>query len=171
MRSLGIDYFHAFEDDLERLSRYIEFTPENYSTYSLELVRLLLTAGSEVEVALKALCKHIAPRKSPSRITDYKAIILPKFGELTRQAVSIPRYSIEIFPWYEWEKKSPSWWRAYNDVKHSRTANYKDGNLGNTIEAIAGLGVIMQYLGSRSIDNFRGFFFANIRFRCLSWNE
>jgi hypothetical protein len=44
MHTLRLDYFHAFEDDVERLSRYVEISPDNYATYSLELVRLLLAA-------------------------------------------------------------------------------------------------------------------------------
>lgn len=171
MHTLGIDYFHAFEDDLERLSRYVEFAPDNYATYSLELVRLLLASGSEVEVALKALCEKIDPTKKPSQITHYQKIVLPRFSGIARQRVRIPRFDIEIIPWEGWEQKSPAWWRAYNDVKHSRIVNYKSGNLGNALLAIAGLGVIMQYLGRRSVSNFRGFFFSNIRFSCLPWNE
>lgn len=53
------NYFLVLESDLEHLSRYIEFTKDNYKIYSQEMARLLLTAGSEVDVVLKGLCKKM----------------------------------------------------------------------------------------------------------------
>ena len=47
------NYFLALEADLERLSRFVEFTSVNFQTYSLEMARLLLTGASEVDVVAK----------------------------------------------------------------------------------------------------------------------
>ena len=49
------NYFLAFDSDAEKLSRYIEFTTDNFEAYSIELVRLLLSAASEVDVVAKLL--------------------------------------------------------------------------------------------------------------------
>ena len=171
MKTLGLDYFHAFEDDLERLSRYIEFSRDNFATYSLELVRLLLATGSEIDVALKALCRHIDSAKAPKSIVAWQKIVVPRFPDITSQEVRISRFGLTLMPWSGWEKESPKWWRAYNDVKHERTMHYTQGNLEHVLNAVAGLGVIMQYLGNRSSENFRGYFFSNVRFRGVSWNE
>lgn len=171
MHPLGLDYFHAFEDDLQHMSRYVQFAPDNYKTYSLELVRLLLAAGSEVDVALKELCSKIDAGKKPENICEYKKIILPEFKDILSQPVTIRRFEIKIVPWEDWDKSPPAWWRAYNKVKHSRQAHYREGNFKNVLFAVAGLGVIMQYLGSRAAENFRGSFFSNLRSHCLPWNE
>ena len=42
------NYYIALEQDLAKLSRYIEFAEGNFSTYSIELAHLLLAASSEV---------------------------------------------------------------------------------------------------------------------------
>ena len=165
MHNLGLDYFHAFEDDLEHLSRYVEFSPDNYATYSLELVRLLLAAGSEVDVALKALCAKTEPRRKPKNISDYKKILLPKFKEITSQPVKIRKFGITVVPWEGWDTKSPQWWQAYNHVKHSRLSNYRLGNLENVLHAVAGLGVVMQFAAHSSAENFRGYFFSGLHLR------
>ena len=53
------NYFLAIESDLERLSRYVEFSKDNYKTYSLAMAHLLLSSASEVDVVLKGICKNI----------------------------------------------------------------------------------------------------------------
>ncbi len=172
MRPLGLDYFHAFEDDLGSLSRFIEFAPDNYSTYSLELVRLLLAAGSEVEVALRELCKLSQPTAKPTKnIDQHKKILLSDkcLSGIPTQTIAIRRFDIELTPWKDWGTRNPDWWAAYNAVKHDRAANYRMGNLGNALNAVAALGIVMQYVAGPTnlfVDssmNFRGYFFSGLR--------
>ena len=51
------NYFLALEADVCKLSRYIELQKDNYETYSIELVRILFAACSEIEVVMKLLCE------------------------------------------------------------------------------------------------------------------
>jgi len=51
------NYFLVLESDLEHISRYIEFTTDNFKVYSQEFAHILLAASSEVDVVLKSLCK------------------------------------------------------------------------------------------------------------------
>jgi len=46
-------YFLALEEDLHRLSRFVEISESNFSTHSIECARLLLASCSEAEVVLK----------------------------------------------------------------------------------------------------------------------
>ena len=52
------NYFIALEQDLIKVSRFIEFSQENFNTYSIELAHLLLATSSEIDVVLKALCNR-----------------------------------------------------------------------------------------------------------------
>ena len=52
-------FFLAIEADLANTARYVEFADQNMGTYSIEYVRILLSAGSEVEVVAKLLCNRI----------------------------------------------------------------------------------------------------------------
>jgi len=56
-------YFLLLEEDLMVLARYIEFTKDNYDSYSVELGRILLSAGSEVDVVANKLAKKSTPRR------------------------------------------------------------------------------------------------------------
>ncbi|HLA26797.1 MAG TPA: hypothetical protein VJZ49_02765 [Syntrophales bacterium] len=47
------NYFLALEKDIEVLSRYVEFTQKNFTCYSLEILRILFSAASEVDVVAK----------------------------------------------------------------------------------------------------------------------
>ena len=152
----SLDHFLALESDLKKLARYIEFSPDNYSTYSLELTRLLLATGSEIDVACKELCLLINPESKASSIDKYKPIILPRFPEILSQQVNCRRFRLDFFPWKDWSKKRPVWWTAYNHVKHDRLKIYRDANLGNVLNAVAGLGIIMQYFGDFVSENFAG---------------
>lgn len=55
------NYFLAVEEDLHRLSRFIEFSQDNFETYSIELSRILFAASAEVDVVAKQLCEQVRP--------------------------------------------------------------------------------------------------------------
>ena len=58
----------------------------------------------------------------------------------------LPKYGIELTPWKRWEnQENPDWWKRYNNVKHERNANFKDANLENTLNAVAGLFCLVLY--------------------------
>jgi hypothetical protein len=49
------NYFIALEEDMQALSRYIEFCDDNLDVYSIELAHLLFAAASEVDVLAKSV--------------------------------------------------------------------------------------------------------------------
>jgi hypothetical protein len=69
------NYFLALEKDLEAASRYIEFSPDNFNTYSIELAHLLLSAASEVDTLAKCICSILDPKAKPENINEYRRII------------------------------------------------------------------------------------------------
>ncbi len=140
------NYFLVLESDLERLSRYIEFTEDNYKTYSQEMAHLLLAAGSEVDVVLKGLCKKNNSRFKGEEIDKYREFLNPKYPKLCNLNVRLPRYGLDILPWDNWQNnKTPNWWRDYNKVKHKRDEHYNLANLKNTIASLAGLFLAVLY--------------------------
>ena len=140
------NYFLVLESDLENLSRYIEFTKDNYKTYSQEMARLLLSAGSEVDVVLKGLCKKNDSRFKGETIDKYRVFLYPKYPKMCKLKVRLPRFGLDISPWDNWQyDKTPDWWRAYNLVKHNRDEHYNLANLKNTIDSLAGLFLAVLY--------------------------
>jgi len=140
------NYFLVLESDLEHLSRYIEFTEDNYKTYSQEMARLLLTASSEVDVVLKGLCKKSDSRFKGETIDKYRVFLNPKYPKFCKLKVSLPRFGLDISPWDNWQdNKTPNWWHDYNLVKHNRDEHYNLANLKNTIASLAGLFLAVLY--------------------------
>jgi hypothetical protein len=139
------NYYIALEADLEKVSRYIEFSVENEKTYSIELARLLMTASSEVDVVLKMLCG--IKQNRASNITEYHKCISENYPELITEEIFLNRFSMKMQPWINWQniENNPDWWKSYNNVKHERNNNYFDANLKNTINSVGALLIVLLY--------------------------
>ena len=134
------NYFLAIERDLEKLSRYIEFSNPNLSTYSIELAHILLSASSEVDVVMKQICAILDPTQTAENINHYRAIIQNKYPAFINEEISIDRYGLNYKPWDNWNgNQNPNWWRSYNNVKHERNNHFHEANLQNTINAVGAL--------------------------------
>jgi hypothetical protein len=138
------NYFLALEGDLERLSRFVEFVPSNYKCHSVEMVRLLLSAGSEVDVVSKAICGKLDPEKNPQNINQYKLILTKHIPKLPSYTLSMPRFGLDLKPWINWRKsKNPDWWIDHNGIKHDRANNFNKAHLKNTLNAVGGLFLLL----------------------------
>jgi len=146
-------YLITLDSDLHRASRFVEISSQNFKTFSIEFARTLLFAGSKIDVVAKILCKCINPSKSYENIKEYRDTITAKFPKFPSMIIDIPQYDLHLTAWDEWsQNKNPAWWRAYNDVKHERNKYYKEANLENTLNAVAGLFVLVWYLHHEESD-------------------
>ena len=145
MRLIHWNYFLALEEDLLRLSRFIEFSKKNFKTYSLELAHLLLASTSEIDVVLKMLCEPFFANAKEEK--HYRKAIPQNIPAFAKIKVVIPRYELTLQPWHSWNKNlTPSWWTAYNEVKHRRNEHYEKASLRNVFQSMAGLFVSNLYL-------------------------
>ncbi len=136
-------YFVSLCEDVERLGRYIELTPANYPTYSIEVLRLLLATCAETDIVLKAICAGVAPAEDARRINEYRDVINQYFPTF-RSTKVVARFGDKFCPWADWETvASPNWWKAYNSVKHDRGNAYDQANVGNLVYALGGLCVAL----------------------------
>jgi hypothetical protein len=134
------NYFLALESDVVRLARFIEFREDNFSTYSIELARLIMAAAAEVDVVAKLVCKKLDPQSRSRNINGYASLILPAEPKLSALTILIPRYSITLKPWSSWTLQTPPlWWTAYNKVKHHRDTGFRQANLRHALNAVAAL--------------------------------
>jgi len=152
------NYFLALESDVERLSRFVEFTSNNFGTYSIEMAHLFLAAASEVDVVAKQLCSRLDGTANAANINQYRDVLRRCLPEMESSLITIPRYGLELNPWNNWlDNETPDWWRAHNKVKHQRDEHFALANLKNMLNAMAGLFLLVLYyyrsIGSdRSID-------------------
>lgn len=148
------NYFLAIEKDLEHLSRYIEFTPANLGTYSIELTHILLSASSEVDVIMKQLCSLIDSTQQTNNINDYKRIIQEQLPSIINEEICINRFGLSYKPWDNWNGvQNPTWWRSYNNVKHQRNNHFNEANLQNTINAVGALLLTVVYYYKYAFSN------------------
>lgn len=147
------NYFIALEQDLMKLSRFIEFSEENFDVYSIELAHLLLAASSEVDVVLKALCNLIKPSKNHKNINDYKETVLTDISGLITDKCYISRHGLEFQPWSSWAgEENPGWWQSHNNVKHTRNTHFNEANLKNTLDALTALSLVVLYYYQRKFS-------------------
>lgn len=140
------NYLVALEQDLAKVSRFIEFSEANFSTYSIELAHLLLAVSSEVDVVLKALCNLKNPVINHKNINQYRSTVKEHLPHMIKEKCFIHRYGIELEPWSNWlGEENPMWWRSYNMVKHQRNEHFDKANLKNTLNALAALSVAVLY--------------------------
>lgn len=139
------DYYLALENDLLACRRYVAFEVDNMGVYSIEFLRLLLIACSEVEVLCKQICMRIDSTADRENITHFRATIEPALSFSSFQVNDLQTHRI-FPPFGDWRNNdSSSWWKAHNDVKHDRSQHYKIATLENAINAMAGLFVLNLY--------------------------
>jgi hypothetical protein len=142
------NYLLAIERDLDELSRYVEFDEKNFDCFSIEIARILLASGAEVDVVCKQICRVVKPESAAENINDYRAEIKSAYPGIPQFEVLLPRFGLTLTPWDEWKKDDgvPLWWTAYNKIKHQRDSEYHRANLKNALNAVAGLFVMVLHL-------------------------
>lgn len=139
------NYFLAVERDLEIASRYIEFSEQNFETYSIELAHLLLAVASEVDVVAKLVCRQMEEGANVQNMDDYRNIIMNTYPEAARLPILVPRYGLSFKPWENWGRDvNPNWWRSYNKVKHERNVHFNQATLQNVLNAIGALLILVH---------------------------
>ena len=137
-------HFLALEADFAATSRYVEFSKDNFGTYSVEYAKLLLAIGSEVDVLCKIMCRKYGA--AHRNIDDYRECLTAK-TKIASEVVVVRRYNLTFRPWGEWSdgSENPAWWKSYNNVKHHRDSHFADANLETSANAISGLFIAVLY--------------------------
>lgn len=148
-------YYLALESKLINTATYVEFSEDNYETFSLEFAMQLQSIGSEIDTVFKEICGFTqADRKT---IAQYAPIVLEKYPQIVTQEVGLSRGGITIKPFEGWNSNNPStsllWWANYNYLKHCRVSNFKKANLKSALHSLAGLFILESYWFKDICDN------------------
>jgi len=68
---------------------------------------------------------------------------------LERCSVYLRYNAKSLLPFERTPNSSPSWWKAYNDVKHHDVSRHKQGNLENALNSVASLAILGKLLCGR----------------------
>ncbi|MGE5403717.1 MAG: hypothetical protein ACM3PP_02140 [Candidatus Saccharibacteria bacterium] len=131
--------------DLERLFEFVEPTNDNLDTYSHRTYELFLRTATEFETNCKRILLANGYKKKQPSIVDYAKI--DKASRLSDYEVVVTNWSItpkEYRPFVDWKNgHSLAWYQDYNSVKHDRSVHFPKASLGNLVESITGLLVIL----------------------------
>lgn len=143
------NYFITLEDKFLEISKYVEIDPKNFGTFSSEIAFLFMASCSEFEVVSKELCKILNPEfiSEGAKIVDIKKCLHQSLPEIFDEVVDVLLFRMEFKPLKIWSNKTPpTWWSAYNGVKHRRSEDYHLANLDNLIRALSALQIVNLYL-------------------------
>ncbi len=155
----AIESFLELERRLEHFTRTIPFAPEHLRVHSPLLASLLLDACSLIETVLKSAmdnsrydavaniaqlrARRYAAAPPFLNINDLRVVF--RADMLYAKPVWYLPHGSSSFPWYVWRQANgnPSWWKTYNEVKHSRFENSRFASLGTTTHAMKALFLVL----------------------------
>lgn len=164
------NYYVDLDHQMMSTRKYVEFSESNYSTYSIEFLKLYQAVCSEIDVVGKMLASELNPEfkfdGSSTNILKWWYGIQDWYSNCKKKAVRFRR-QYELQPWenfiveYVADKNNkmyprviqiegyrvPTWWSAYNKIKHERTSidintlapNFEKANLINLSNAFSAL--------------------------------
>ena len=146
-------YYLILEEHFENIMRFVELDEDNYSTFSLEMVKQIQSTCSEVEMVMKKMCGFTSDDRKT--ITDYATVLLNVYPDIS--AWEVKSGKIIEKPFGEWQAtcadQSLSWWNAYNKVKHGREGNFREANLKNALKSLMGLFLLEMLHYKKLTDN------------------
>ena len=134
-----IDYFHFLEKRLLDTKRYVAFEKENLDVFSIEFASIINDCCGIINGFCFELCQAENPKKDRFYMNDY-IDYFDRHKFILSCLVYCEKFS--IIPWERLQNKklrTPAWWTAYNEMKHSGKPNFQNASLKNAISCLAGL--------------------------------
>lgn len=155
------NYYLRLEEEFYNTGIFVEFSEDNFGTYSIEYLKLYLSVCSEIDVVGKYIAKNfnLGFDSENASIKKWWEEIIEKLKFENKYLYDFEVNFVDIKTIIPWENfnypnnpnaNSPTWWKTHNDVKHNRTETDQDthkefftqANLQNVISAFAGLYVL-----------------------------
>ena len=109
------NYYLELEEQLIQTKRFVDFDISNYKTFSIEYLKLLQAACSEIDVVAKIIAEKFEPSFSKldnKNIQKWGFVIQKYFKEIQHIKVCFLN-DFCITPWQNWE------YEQYKDKKNS----------------------------------------------------
>ena len=132
---------------------YVELHPSNFSAFSNRYALLIQARGAELDSLFKFFCGFdLSARKS---ISDYAGQILQNNPNIINQKIKLRQFGFEIQPFQGWDAthaaQSLSWWSAFTNIKHNRSAHIQESSQQNTLNILGAL-YLLEMLCLRKIS-------------------
>ena len=132
---------------------YGELHPSNFSAFSNRYALLIQAIGAELDSLFKFFCGFdLSARKS---IYDYAGQILQNNPNIVNQKIKLRQFGLAIQPFQGWDAthaaQSLSWWSAFTNIKHNRSAHIQESSQQNTLNILGAL-YLLEMLCLRKIS-------------------
>jgi len=151
--------YKAIEEDMLRVAEYIPLETRQYEVYSFKLADIIMRSCSYIESLFKDVIRNqdlsdhpdqemIKDKKRKRRLTIKDLIeIFCDYWSLAPIEVSIRRNNDQLKPFKEFKNpdlddKIPTWWQAYNKLKHDFYKEVEKGTLENALLSLSALFVL-----------------------------
>ena len=157
--------YKSIEEDMMRVSEHVPLETRQYDIYSFKLTDIIIRSCSHIDSLFKDIIRNqdLSSHPNQQKITECKKILEGRKGRILKITdyikifagylnlapveVVIRRNYDQIKPFKEFENpnldnKIPTWWRAYNDLKHDFYTNIKQGTLKNALASLSALFVL-----------------------------
>lgn len=170
--SLYWNLYLNLEQDLINLADYITFCYDNLPTYSTELLKQLLTIGSEFDIVCKSYCDFLNQSSNTEEniqsknkdILFYAAVFSQKKPDIFSEIVQL-KNAPDFFsaPMQTWKCNpsdyrnpelncAPEWWWAYTQNKHNRNGTIEKRDEQLQTKALAETEYKSKYAGKRLLQ-------------------
>ncbi len=142
------EWYDSLEHRLQEIAHYLPLNKqENQEAVSPRFVPVLIEAASIIDSIFRRTLPDKVPRpkgrevkRSDANVNDYYQELEPKLQLSGTSSLVLVSPPFVVTPFQGWtEKVSPTWWKAYNSLKHDRLRNSKQANLKNTLNAVCAL--------------------------------
>ena len=133
--------FQVLEKQLLDCMEYLPFLDANKQAISPKFIPIIMDSCSIIDL----IFHEITTSSGKERFN------LKKYSELHETSLSLDENAslflvspIQLLqPFKGWTKQPPTWWEAYNKLKHNRLNNFNLATFTNAVYALAGLHQIM----------------------------
>ena len=160
----AIDMYHILEEDflmfLEYIPLYVyDCKDKRNKVVSPKLSELLVRICYNIDIFLKhlmikkALKPKIIDRVNIQRREDKKIKTINKWNmgyyKLAEDELELKDkwmriiFGEKIYPFNDWDSKTPKWWTAYNKTKHDGYDMKKLGNMQNVLQALGAFFILI----------------------------
>jgi hypothetical protein len=148
----AIEGLLTVEGMLQEALRFVPYCDKHREVWSSHFARIILDAASQVDSVWKATAKLNDPATASDKLTLKGHF--DRFGKLVakQQAVFFGGATpCVINPFGCWQGptfSAPTWWEAYNKLKHDRFSNQTVATLDHAVNAGAALLLAVIYCGT-----------------------
>lgn len=131
--------FIDLETQFQATLSYIPYVEENKGVLSPKYSTILIDACSLID----SIFRDLVGEKKRSSLKDYASLFEPSINLEQNLTLYLNTPLTILSPFESWRTSQPSWWNAYNKLKHDRINNFDSATLENTLLAVCALHQVM----------------------------